>query len=79
MDSTEELLLKNVKLIDCFAKESQVFDQIGIHLTAESGAIFVEGMLTAGDAYFGSGIIMMKCLEEMKSFFWMLWVSLWLT
>jgi hypothetical protein len=47
-----ELAMKNVRLINCFATEFQLFDDGNLHLTNESGAMFVEAVLGASEAFF---------------------------
>ena len=50
------LNLNNVALLDCFATESQHFDQGGVHLTPGSGSIFVGAMLSASEAYYQNSV-----------------------
>ena len=42
----------NIKFIKCFAVESQVFEDDMLHLTQESGEIFVESILRASEVFF---------------------------
>ena len=51
-DAIDALGLKNVRKIECFAQEAQTFDQDGIHLTPDSGTMFVESILVASEAFF---------------------------
>ena len=56
-EKTDQLALSNVRAIECFAMEFQQFDDHGTHLTPGSGSIFIKSMLTASEAFFGSGIL----------------------
>ena len=44
--------MENVSPIDCFAPEAQEFETDGIHLTEESGAIFVGSLQSKSEEFF---------------------------
>ena len=53
-DEILKMKMKNVSRTDAIAVASQQFTTDGVHLTAASGKIFVEGILTASEDFFNA-------------------------
>ena len=51
----DDLALSNVTSFDCFARESQCFDEKRVHLTPASMMSFIRSVLKAAESYFNSG------------------------
>ena len=56
-ESMGEVGMPNIRRIKCFSVEAQVFGDDMLHLTQESGDIFVESILMASEKFFAARVI----------------------
>ena len=57
IESYNKLRKRNITTVNAISMSSQKFEEDKVHLTEESGSIFVDGILQAAEAFFGAELI----------------------